>query len=421
MTQLHLEPSVPIANEKRIAVRVTPDAVRHIRSGHPWVYDQSITKLSHVGDVGDLAVVFNKDRSFLGIGLFDPDSPIRIKILHAGKPARVDLSFWKRRVETAAERRSALASSVETTGYRCINGENDQMPGLILDRYDSIYVLKLYSAAWIPHVREVLAAIDETYKPSSVVLRLSRLVESGQTFGLVDGQTIMGAVVSGPTTFREHGLVFEVDVVNGQKTGHFLDQRENRAQIGRISAESSVLDVFSCTGGFALHAAAGGAKAVTCVDQSEHALDGAKRNFDLNNQVSAVANCDVSTIAGDANHVLAEMISRNRNFDIVVVDPPSFAQRQSSVAGAVHSYQRLAASGIQLVTANGALFQASCSSRVTSEDFEQAVLGAAKRSGRPFHVVDRFGHADDHPVTFSEGAYLKAVLVRFGTWQPDGI
>lgn len=422
MPLLQLDASIPPVGEKRLAVRLTPDAVRHVRGGHPWVYDQSIRQISHDGSAGDLAVIFDKDRSFLAIGLFDPDSPIRIKILHAGKPTQIDDSFWRSRVNAAAKVRAGFGAEVgkaesqldaETTGYRCINGENDQMPGLILDRYGSTFVLKLYSAAWLPHLESVVRALVEEHGPASIVLRLSRSVAAGKTFGLSDGQTIYGPTVVGPTIFIENGIAFEADVVRGQKTGHFLDQRDNRAEVGRHAKGADVLDVFSCTGGFALHAAVGGASSVTCIDQSSHALEGVRRNFELNDNIASVAKCQVIAECGDAYQVLDQMARDERSFDIVVIDPPSFAQRQSSVPLAIRSYERLTEAGIQLLGPDGLLFQASCSSRVTTEEFDQLVVRAARRSGRPFEEVGRFGHAIDHPVSFNHGSYLKAIMLRF--------
>ncbi|MEQ1699764.1 MAG: class I SAM-dependent rRNA methyltransferase, partial [Ilumatobacteraceae bacterium] len=179
---------LPKPSTSRLAVRVTPDALRQIRAGHPWVYENSIQSVKGDGNPGDLAVIFDDDRKFAAIGLYDPASPIRIKIIHQGKPATVDKAFWVAHVSAALARRQKLIDTMgtetETTGYRCIAGENDGFPSLILDRYENTLALKLYSTIWVPHLAELVPAIEEVFRPEAVVLRLARNIEPEGLFGL---------------------------------------------------------------------------------------------------------------------------------------------------------------------------------------------------------------------------------------------
>ncbi|MGD9701761.1 MAG: class I SAM-dependent rRNA methyltransferase [Acidimicrobiia bacterium] len=405
---------LPDPNERRLAVRVTPDALRHVRSGHPWVFGDSVVHVGAEGAAGDLAVIFDAARRFAAIGLYDPGSPIRIRVLHHGRPVPIDDAWWAARLEAALDIRATLASSSETTGYRCVNGENDGFPGLVLDRYDATYVLKLYSTAWLPHLRMLVDLLRRRLAPERLILRLSRGVQRSETFGLVDGVALIGTVPDAPVLFRENGLVFEADVVRGQKTGHFFDQRDNRARVRDLSAGADVLDVFACTGGFSVYAAAGGAVSVHSIDLSAPTLATAERNMAHNRELRRVAACRHTIEVADAFDAMRELGRRSARFDVVVVDPPSFAQKQADVRGALQAYRRLTELATVLVAPGGVLVQASCSSRVGAEAFHDAVLGTIERSGRHAHVLARTTHAVDHPVTFAEGAYLKAVFVRIG-------
>jgi 23S rRNA (cytosine1962-C5)-methyltransferase len=451
---------LPVASERRLAVRLTPDALRHVRSGHPWVFDESIVSVSHEAQAGDLAVVFDADRKFAAIGLYDPDSPIALKILHNGKPVTIDATWWRERLELALAGRGALARSDKTTAFRCINGENDGFPGLVLDRYDTTYVLKLYSAAWLPHLRTLVPVFDEVLTPTSLVVRLSRVLRStggrgGQWVGdedstadefddarlvpqgvsafgppeagtrvvdvalpetpihrLKDGDVLAGVTPDRPVMFLEHGLVFEADVEHGQKTGHFLDQRDNRAMLRGMVDSADVLDVFCATGGFSVYAAAGGAKSVHSVDIAPSAIDATIRNMAHNKDRPTVAACTHQWTVGDAFEVMERLRRQKKQYDVVIIDPPSFAQKQSSIEGAVRAYRRLTMLGIALLRPGGLLVQASCSSRVPTSLFYQTVVLTAGEQGVRFDELARTGHPVDHPATFTEGQYLKAVFAR---------
>ena len=381
------------------------------------MFADSITAITDGGAPGDLAVIFDADRKFVAIGLYDPASPVRIKILHAGSPVLVDASWWRRALETALARRTTFTGhpDADRLGYRVVNGENDGLPGLIVDRYAGTLVVKLYTAALFAHLGSIVDALIAVTGCSSVVLRLARNVQRGETWRLADGDVVAGALGDLPVTFVEAGLEFEADVRRGQKTGWFLDQRANRVTVGSMSAGRDVLDVFAATGGFSVHAAAGGARSVHSVDLSAPTLAAATRNMEHNRSNGDVAGCAHTVQVGDAFVVMADLARAGRRFGLVVVDPPSFAQRQASIDTALRAYTRLTHLGARLVEPGGVLVQASCSSRVTPDVFYDTVEAAAVAAGRPLSLLQRTGHDVDHPVGFAQGEYLKA-----GFWTVTG-
>ena len=225
---------------------------------------------------------------------------------------------------------------------------------------------------------------------------------------------IVGDVPEGPVLFSEGDLTFEADVRTGQKTGYFLDHRANRRHVRRLSGGKRVLDVFASTGGFTVHAAAGGALSVHAVDASGPTLDVIRRNLDHNADVPAVAACQVTTEVNDAFDAMGALGRAGRRYDLVIVDPPSFAQKATTVGRARAAYAKLTKLAIGLIQDGGILVQASCSSRVTPDDFFATVTEAALEHGASFTELRRTGHDVDHPVSFDEGEYLKA-----GFWRVD--
>jgi 23S rRNA (cytosine1962-C5)-methyltransferase len=398
-------PSTP-----RLKLRVTAVAEKIVRSGHPWLFADSIREQNRPGVTGELAVIYDRKDKFLAAGLFDADSPIRVRILHAGRPQTIDADWWRARLDAALARRDKLFDA-RTTGFRCLNGEGDGWPGLVLDRYDTTFVLKLYTAAWLPRLAEILPLFKSALPAGRIVLRLSRNIQkiAEANFSRADGEILDGPSLAEPVIFLENGLRFEADALRGQKTGFFLDQRENRQRVESFAAGRAMLNAFSFSGGFSLYAARGGAALVTDLDISVHALAAAKRNFQLNHSIGAIANCRHETAQADAFEWLA---AARRKFGLVVLDPPSFARRESERARALHAYQRLTALGLKVLDRDGILVAASCSAHVRAEEFFDAARRSASASGRKFSVLQTAGHAPDHPANCPEMEYLKAIYLR---------
>lgn len=413
---------LPRASDKRIAIRVTPAAERALRGGHPWVFDQAIRQQSHAGQPGDLAVIFDARRRFMAIGLYDPESPIRVRVLQHRQPATIDAAWFAERLQSAADLREPLAAQ-GTTGYRLVHGENDGLPGLIVDRYASTLALKLYTAAWLPHLRAVLEALPSVQPFERLVLRLSRQLEAGAArYAVTDGQIVRGEPLDGPVVFAENGLLFAADVARGHKTGFFFDQRDNRAQVRALARGRRVLDVFAYSGGFSVYAAAGGAASVTSVDVSAPALAAAEANLALNREafpgcIDAAAQAALRAarhdiLVEDAFACLERLGRAGQTYDMVIVDPPAFAKRAAEVERALAAYARLVRLALGVVEPGGVLAMASCSSRVPADMFFETVTRAAQDAGRPLREIVRTGHALDHPIGFPEGAYLKCLFAH---------
>ena len=394
---------LPLPSNKRIAIHVKPAAERALKGGHPWLFEDAIRKQSREGEAGDLAVVFDRKNRFLAVGLYDPHSEIRVKVLQHHTPAKINRDWFAQTLGNALAIRESLRASGHTNGYRLVYGENDRFPGLILDRYADVLVMKLYTAAWLPHLHDLLPALLAAQPASHIVVRLSRNVQAVVT-QIDDGQTIYGEPVEGAVQFQENGLTFEADVVNGHKTGFFFDQRENRLLVREYAAGMDVLDVFAYSGGFSVYSASGGAKSVLSVDVSKPALQAAQRNLALNQDTPNVAAASHRVLAADAFEALQQLKSQGRRFGLVIIDPPSFAKRQTEVERALGAYARLAAMGSSLVKPGGRFVMASCSSRVTAQVFFDTV---EQSSGDVLTPLLKTGHAVDHPVTFPEGEYLK--------------
>src|SRR5438093_10036445 len=199
----------------KLRLRISPAAEKQIRAGHPWIYDASIREQNREGEPGELAVIYDRNDHFLAIGLYDPKSPLRIRVVHRGKPQVIDRAWWRKQLHAALEKRSHLFDQ-HTNAYRCVHGESDGFPGLVLDRYANVAVAKLYTSSWLPRLDETKELIAEQLRPESIVLRLSRNLQPSTTFS--DGETIFGRAVKEPVLFQESGFRFEADVVRRQKS-----------------------------------------------------------------------------------------------------------------------------------------------------------------------------------------------------------
>lgn len=399
------------SSQNRLRLRITPDAERVLRASHPWIFAESIREQNRPGKTGELAVIYDRQDRFLAIGLFDPDSPIRFRVLQASRPATINRQWFQERLKVALARRADLFDS-NTTGYRLINGESDGWPGLVLDQYGPTAVLKLYTAAWIERLAEISALINEALATETIVLRLSRKIPTSP--GISDGAILSGRDLrhcDGIILFRETGLVFEADVLRGQKTGFFLDQRENRKEIGRLAKGRTVLNAFSFSGGFSVYAGRGGAKSVTDIDISSHALDAALGNWKRNQPHFPTATAIHEGIQANAFDWLAA--NRERKFDLIILDPPSLAKREAERSGAIAAYEKLIGLGIEHLSPRGILLACSCSAHVTTEEFYQAARRAGRDSRRRFRILVETGHPPDHPATFKEAHYLKAIYLEF--------
>jgi len=397
-----------------IKLQVSKTLQAKIKNGHPWVFHYQIQgQTPEKGQPGDLGIIYTSKNKFLAIGFYDPFSEIRLRILQWGTPSSIDATFFRDRLQKAVALRSFLEKQ-GTSGYRIINGENDGFPGMVLDRYEDTAVLKLYTVAWIPYLDDFLDSLANTLPVQRCVLRLSRncrnAVEEFSSFQ--EGQILFGPTLDSPVCFRENGLFFEVDVFKGQKTGFFLDQRENRQRIRCLAKDKSVLNVFSYTGGFSVYALAGGCRSVWEIDSSAYALKTSRDTFELNFSATKSETKEFQQIQGDAFTALRQLQDRKNSFDIVILDPPALAVKKKQKPKALATYRRLAESGARLIRPGGLLFSASCSRQVSADEFFREVFSGIQSAGKLYEEIDRTGHAGDHPVTFKEAEYLKGIYLK---------
>ena len=398
------------------AVHLLTKGLQAVWSRHPWIFEDSIARGPADPEPGDIAVLFDKKRK-LGAALIDPDSDIRLRVLAFGATAPdIGPELFRLLAEKAAERRRG-SFGTDTNAWRLANGESDGFSGLAADRYADVLSVKVYSAAWLPHLEDVLAAFRQTHPDlTRTSIRLSREVAAlpaVRRLNYEDGILRGEPGWDGTVRFLENGLTFETNVRFGQKTGFFLDQRENRAKVGELAKHAAkVLNVFSYSGGFSLYAARSGAGEVTDIDFSKPALEASERNFSLNRNCPGVAACRHRTIPDDAFHAMLELEKRGERFDIVIVDPPSFAKAANERKQALSSYSRLAVRAVRLLKKHGLLVFASCSSRVHADELFAAVHAAASNEGFPLQELERRAEAPDHPADFRESHYLKCMYAR---------
>jgi 23S rRNA (cytosine1962-C5)-methyltransferase len=385
------------------------DLARHLRAGHPWVFRKAVDRAPRSLPAGAIVDVV-EDGRFVARGYHDPHSAIAVRILTRDAAEEVDDAFWRRRVRRAVALREALVRG--TTGMRLVHGENDGLPGVVVDRYADFAVLKLYSAGLTPHRAAVVEALRSEVPGLAGVLgrdEIPRDEESEEGAGT--GRVLWGAPPPDRVEIEELGMRLLVDVRRGQKTGLFLDQRENRRLVRDLSAgRGDALNLFGYTGGFSVAAALGGARHVVTVDQDADAIALARENF----RVNGLDPADHAFATGDAFELLRRYRTQGRLFDLVVRDPPAFAKSQKAVEGAVAGYASLNRAALQVLAPGGLLVTASCSARVSAEQFYDAVKEAAFKARIEVLLVDERRQPPDHPVSpqFREGRYLKCLVYR---------
>ena len=402
-------PSPPV-----VRVWLTQDGEKTVRKRRPWLFGGHVQRVSEPAATGATAIVYDEKRRFVAVGMYDADSPILVRLLEFGQQTSIDVPWLWGRLNAALAIRVAVADP-QTNGWRLVYGESDGLPGLVIDRYASVAVVKFYTGAWARFAESIYDWCMALDGVTAVVARCARSVAAvaGAQSWIVDGSVVRGDHQPGQQVqFLERGIRLFCDPCRGQKTGFFLDQRENRGRVGEMSAGKSVLNVFAYNGGFSLHAARGGARHVTSLDISRPALLEAERNFAANKEDTNIRQCDHQTMAGDAFVLLAELAQQRKTWDIVIIDPPSFAKEAAHIDRAVAAYQKLARLGAALVSRGGTLVLASCSSRVTPVQFEDVMRAAVQSAGRRVIRCDRTGHPPDHPVGFEQAEYLKCLFME---------
>jgi 23S rRNA (cytosine1962-C5)-methyltransferase len=393
---------------KPAAVVLKPGRDKSLRRRHPWIFSGAVDRVQGTPAPGGTVRVDAADGMFLAWGAFSPASQIRVRAWSFDAEESIDAAFFARRIGGALRLRRDLGVEAASDAWRVVHGESDGLPGVVADRYGDTLVLQLASAgaeAWREVIADTLVAATgcaSVYERSDLDVR--------ELEGLAPRTGTLRGPAPDAVTIREERLRYRVDVRGGQKTGFFLDQRDNRARVGTLCGGRRVLNGFCYTGGFTLAALAGGAESVLSVDSSAEALAQARAHVSLNGLDQA--RCAFRQ--GDMFQLLRELARAGERFDLIVLDPPKFAPTAASAQRAARGYKDINLNAFKLLAPGGLLAAFSCSAGVNEELFQKIVAGAAADAGVEAAIVGKFAAAPDHPVAlaFPEGAYLKGLLCR---------
>jgi 23S rRNA (cytosine1962-C5)-methyltransferase len=379
---------------------------RRFRSGHPWAFSNEIDMTNEAKALapGSVVVLTTAGGDRLCLATFNPHSLIGARLLTSDIETPIDASFFAARFARAAQLRQRL---IGRPFYRLVHAEADGLPGLIVDRFDDVFAVQANTAGMDRLLPQIVEALQSSFAPRAIVLKNDSPVRGLE--GLGQAVEVATGAIDGPIHIDEYGARFFADLVGGQKTGWFYDQRDNRHIVGRIAKDARVLDLYCYAGGFAVQAARGGAREVLAIDRSEAALALATKSAEANDVDNRIR-----VEKSEAFEALEKMIAANELFDIVVADPPAFIKSRKDLKVGTQGYRKLARLSAQLVAPGGLLFIASCSHLMEPPQFGDAVrhgLADFKRTGR---VLYSLGAAPDHPVhpALPESAYLKAQLLQ---------
>lgn len=396
---------------------ITQKGTRWVEDGHPWIYEAEVLSEEESAENGALVDAVSEKGKYLGTGFLSRRSKIRIRLVSRNANDRFDEAFWRRRIQYAWHYRKTVMGE-DCTACRVIFGEADAFPGLTVDRFNDLLVAQTLSVGierikpmLFPLIVEVLnadgAGIKGLYERNDVAIRALEGLEQGKGWFALPG---IEPPQSPVTTITENGIVYSVDVENGQKTGFFLDQKYNRLAVRRIAKDRNVLDCFTHTGSFALNAAAGGAAHVTAVDISETAIEMAKANAERNGLSDRM-----DFVTADVFDLLTQMLADGKKpYDLIILDPPAFTKSRKTVNSAERGYREINSAALKLLPVGGYLATASCSHFMPTELFERMLERAAFDAGVQLRQIEQRQQAPDHPILWNvpETDYLKFYLFQ---------
>lgn len=395
---------VPLAT-----VVVKPKRARPFFGRHPWVLDSAVLRVEGDPAAGAVVDLLTHDGQFIGRGLFNPASRLRVRLYSFAATEPLGRGFWENRLAAAVALRQRLGLLGPRSACRLVNSEGDGLSGLIVDRYADYLAVQPTALALAERLDPICDALEQLIQPRGILLRgAERGLGKLEGLHLADRQ-LRGQPPAGPVFIEEHGLKFGIDLTEGQKTGSYLDQRENRQAVARYAAGRRVLDMFCYGGGFGVAAAVSGkAMAVLSVDSSPKAVALARANAELNAATTMMVE------QADAFEKLAALREAGERFGVVVLDPPKFARSRSTASDALRAYHRINRLAVELLEPGGILVTCSCSGAISREDFLMMLSGVAQRSDRMLQLLECRGAAADHPVNLHclEGEYLKCVIAR---------
>ena len=403
------ENDVASAALSEATVFIKPKRARPFFGRHPWVLESAILRVDGEPASGAVVDVVTHDGNFIARGLWNASSRIRIRLYTFVENEAVDETFLRTRIENAFSLRQSFGLHSEKSGCRLINSEGDSLSGIIVDQYGPYLALQVTALAMAERLDMICDSLENLLRPKGILLRgAERGLGKLEGLHLPDRQ-LRGERPDGPIFVEEHGLRFGVDLTEGQKTGYYLDQRENRQAAAAYAAGRRVLDMFCYSGGFGVASAiSGNASSVLSVDSSIKAVSLARANAELNNATT------MSVEQADAFEKLSSLPEKGEKFGMVILDPPKFARSRASASDALRAYHRINRLGVDLLEPGGILVTCSCSGAISRDDFLMMLSAVGQRSGRTLQLLEHRGAAIDHPVNLHclEGEYLKCSIVR---------
>jgi len=390
-------------------VWLKPGRDKSVRNRHPWVFSGAVERVEGAPRGGDVVAVCDHEGKHIATGYYNERSQISVRVLSWQPGEAVDASWWRHALMASIARREALAMSADTDAYRLVNAESDGLPGLVVDRYGDWLVLQALTLGVERWKATLAGLLTELLGPRGVYERSDADVRKHEGLGPATG-CLAGETPPERLLISEDGLRFAVDVLHGDKTGFYLDQRNNRARVGALAAGREVLNCFCYTGGFSLYALSGGANSVLSVDSSAEALALGAANLARNPVFAGTA----EWLCGDVFQLLRKFRDQARQFDLIILDPPKFAPTAAQAPAAARGYKDINRLGFKLLRPGGLLATFSCSGGVSAELFQKIVADAALDAGVSAQILEHLHAGADHPIAlnFPEGEYLKGLICR---------
>lgn len=394
--------------ESKIILHESRD--KSLKRKHPWIFSKAIKEVVNEPNNGADINIYDCNNNFLAVAAYSPNSQIRARVWSFNKDEKIDKDFFKAKILKAYEARKLMLEVTAMSACRIIAAESDSIPGLIVDMYNNYLVLEVLSAGTEFHLKEIVAALRDVFPEHNIYERSDVEVRKKEGLELRKG-VIFGE--NPPTEIEiteNENMKLLVDIENGHKTGYYLDQRDNRAALAKYCKGKSVLNCFSYTGGFSLYALKGRALKVANVDVSQRALDTAKRNIVLNHLDPG----RVKFIKEDVFKFLRNEKAKNSKYDVIVLDPPKFAESRGQLDKACRGYKDINMLAASIITPGGYLMTYSCSGHMTPDLFQKVVADAILDANREGQIVEYLQQASDHPIStaYPEGLYLKGLVVR---------
>ena len=391
------------------SVKLKKGKEKAVRQLHPWVFSGAIDQIKGNPENGDIIRVTDSNNDFLAYGFFNSKSRVAVRLLEWNLETEINESWWRRKIKIAVKHRDEL-NTEDTNTYRLIFSEADFLPGLIVDRYADFLSVQILTSG-IENIKHIiLDELQQLLSPKGIFDRSDASARAHEGMDASSGGILLGTEPPEFVSVKENGIFYQVNIAEGQKSGFYCDQRDNRKWVADHVKDKKVLDCFSYSGGFSLNAMAKGAKEVISVDSSAPALDTLKRNMEINDFNSIPHRL----IQSDVNKQLRAFREVNEKFDVIILDPPKYAPSRSALTKASRAYKDLNRMAMLLLEEGGLLATYSCSGAVDISMFKQIIAWAALDAGKEVQFIQQFSQPADHPVrsSFPEGEYLKGLLCR---------